>query len=644
MNGPLEPLRTQRDLALRLLEADGVEDVAGVLRGALARLDGVDAVGVYLRVRPGEDLRLAAHSGVSAGFAEAVHVWRDGHPAAGAPVLGGRTVEVDRTQMATDPDLAPLLEEGLRCEVLVPVTAADEVLLAAAVAGRRLDRLPDATRRTAEALAATAAQAVRRLRVEQRRREGEAEARAALELQVELATALLSSRDRPELLRRIVDGLMEVPWIDSAGVYLLDRPAGVARLTVHRGLSPQLAAVAGVVSLDVPEAVEMLRGRPRYDHPDDERYLEPLRREVAADGFVGRALVPVTAGGWVEAVLVAASRKSPECPAEVRSGLESSALHVGAAMRRLDAEEALRHSERVLRHAQSVAHLGSWRWDPRTGEMWWSDEMCRIYGVEPGQPPPGIGFLTDSVHPEDRDPDIQTIHEEAGRVVSNLFEQRIVRADGTVATLQTQLELETDRGGALTSLLGVVQDVTERRRIEAALERRLRFERATASISTELLSGREGALQRVLRELLVVSGASRVYLFENFDDPADGPCARQIAEASAPGVESQSANPLLQHCPWSGAGFERWPRLLAAGEPVCGLVEHLPEGERATLEPQGIVSLLVLPVFVAGRWWGFVGFDDTFQPRQWQDPDVLLLRTVAEMLGTFLERRRRPRG
>jgi len=76
---------------------------------------------------------------------------------------------------------------------------------------------------------------------------------------------------------------------------------------------------------------------------------------------------------------------------------------------------------------------------------------------------------------------------------------------------------------------------------------------------------------------------------------------------------------------------------------VCGLVEHLPSGERAGLEPQGILSLLVLPVFVADRWWGLIGFDDTSQPRQWQDPDVLLLRTVAEMLGTFLERRRSPR-
>lgn len=643
MNDPLELLRIQRDLAFRLLEVDAVEDVAGLLRDAVATLAGVDAVGIYVRARPGDDLRLGAHCGVSAGFAEAVRVWRDDRPTLGAPVLDGRTVAVDRATMASDPKLAPLLEEGLGWEELVPVTAAHETVLVAAAAGRRRDRVPEATGRAVEALAATAAQSVRRIRAEQRRRQGEAAARAALGLQVELATALLASRDHPELRRRIVDGLMEVPWIDSAGVYLLDRSAGVARLAAHRGLSPELAAVAAEVGLDVPEAVEMLRGRPLYDRPDHERYLEPSRREVAAEGFLGRALVPVTADGRVVAVLVAASRESPECPAEVRSGLESGALYVGAAMRRLEAEEALRHSERVLRHAQSVAHLGSWRWDPRSDEMWFSDELYRIYGLDPGQPPPGIGFLADSVHPEDRDPDIQTVEGEAGRALSNLFEQRIVRPDGALATVQTQLEIETDEHGAFVSLLGVVQDVTERRRTETALKQRLRFEHAVASISTELFGGREGALQRVLRELLVVSGASRVYLFENFDDPTDGPCARQTAEVCAPGVEPQAGNPSVQHCRWSGTGFDRWPRLLAAGEPVSGLVEHLPAGERAGLEPQGILSLLVLPVFVGGCWWGFVGFDDTARPRSWQDPDVLLLRTAAEMIGTFLERRRDPR-
>jgi len=68
-------------------------------------------------------------------------------------------------------------------------------------------------------------------------------------------------------------------------------------------------------------------------------------------------------------------------------------------------------------------------------------------------------------------------------------------------------------------------------------------------------------------------------------------------------------------------------------------VRTFPAEERAVLEPQGIVSILVLPIVVGGRWWGFIGFDETRQPRVWKDAEVSLLKTAAEILGTFFTRK-----
>src|SRR5258708_2828283 len=63
-------------------------------------------------------------------------------------------------------------------------------------------------------------------------------------------------------------------------------------------------------------------------------------------------------------------------------------------------EDALRSSERLLSEAQRVAHIGNWIWDLPNRAVTWSDELYRLFGMEPGGFDPGaeaMGF----VHPDD---------------------------------------------------------------------------------------------------------------------------------------------------------------------------------------------------------------------------------------------------
>ncbi len=73
---------------------------------------------------------------------------------------------------------------------------------------------------------------------------------------------------------------------------------------------------------------------------------------------------------------------------------------------------------------------------------------------------------------------------------------------------------------------------------------------------------------------------------------------------------------------------------------IQGGLGDFPENERATLESQGIKSLLALPIMVSGEWFGFVGFDDCTKERVWNDSDISILKTAAEMIGTYFERKR----
>ncbi|MDP9437831.1 MAG: PAS domain S-box protein [Actinomycetota bacterium] len=145
------------------------------------------------------------------------------------------------------------------------------------------------------------------------------------------------------------------------------------------------------------------------------------------------------------------------------------------------AEEVLRQSEAALASAQRIAHLGSWERDPRTGELVWSDETYRIFGLAPGEPDPvPYEVFWNAVHPDDRallDGVIRAaLHE--GKEYDTCY--RLVRPDGEVRCVNEQAEVILDDAGRSVRMLGTVHDVTERERAEE--ERRRSEERFRALV------------------------------------------------------------------------------------------------------------------------------------------------------------------
>ncbi|HNT77604.1 MAG TPA: AAA family ATPase [Anaerolineae bacterium] len=178
---------------------------------------------------------------------------------------------------------------------------------------------------------------------------------------------------------------------------------------------------------------------------------------------------------------------------------------------------------------------------------------------------------------------------------------------------------------------------------QEALAIRVRYEEGLATCSQMLLADAEDSLTEALRHLQRVANVSRVYLFENFTDPQAGLCMRQTHEVCAPGVVSYIDDPQFQGLPYK-EGAQRWADTLGAGEPMVGLVADFPAAERAILEPQGVLSILVLPIRVSGAWYGFIGFDDTRTPRAWTSQDIHLLQTAAGVIANYIERRRAERA
>jgi PAS domain S-box-containing protein len=135
------------------------------------------------------------------------------------------------------------------------------------------------------------------------------------------------------------------------------------------------------------------------------------------------------------------------------------------------AEAALRASEESLRLSQRVAHVGHWTWDTVANRVTWSEEMYRIFGLDPSTFDGDLEkVIATSIHPDDR----EKVNASNNAVLTEQkpapIEYRVVWPDQTVRTVWAEAgEKVFDSDGKIIRLSGIVQDITDRKRIEIAL-------------------------------------------------------------------------------------------------------------------------------------------------------------------------------
>jgi len=130
------------------------------------------------------------------------------------------------------------------------------------------------------------------------------------------------------------------------------------------------------------------------------------------------------------------------------------------------AVDDLRESEARLAHAQRIAHLGNWERELKSGRMHWSEEMYRIYGVDPRTFTPSLPTYLELIQNQDRELVARATGEAVRREGPYSFDARIVMPDGAVRHVHEQAEVVFDEDGTPLRLAGTTQDITERKQIE----------------------------------------------------------------------------------------------------------------------------------------------------------------------------------
>ena len=291
---------------------------------------------------------------------------------------------------------------------------------------------------------------------------------------IERQRALTAQSERDLRLRQLIGGLNEL------GLFMLD-PAGKV-VSWNKGAER-------IMGWDAPEILGKhfsLLFEPQ--EREAEKSGEALRRAVTEGRFEDQVSRVRKDGGRYWANLILSSLNDDA------GDLQGFAGAIRDVTEQKKAEDQLRLSEAYLAEAEKLSHTGSWGWNVGSGEVYWSQETFRIFGVNPGDVKPSYQLFLQFVHPEDRVLVEQTLEKAKSEKSDFKVEFRIVLPNGSTRDLRSigHPVLETS---LLAEFSGAIIDITEQRitekvfrnvQAEFARVARLTIEQYASSIAQEI--------------------------------------------------------------------------------------------------------------------------------------------------------------
>lgn len=334
------------------------------------------------------------------------------------------------------------------------------------------------------------------------------------QLLYELADAVNRAEPVASLYDTALTAMIQAVSADRASILLFDQD-GTMRFKAWRGLSDEYRkAVEG----HSPWSAEQ-RNPPPLLIPDlATSMLEPdLQATIRREGVQALAFVPLTYGGQLLGKFMLYFDHPHQMNDEDLRWTQTLARTLALGIERTKADESLRSSEERLRLAMAAGRMGAWDFNQVTGETTWDARQYELFGRPADRP---IGHATEfysALHPDDvaRVQEAARLAQDSG-VFSSEF--RILAPDGTIRWLSGQGATVADEQGQVVRMVGINYDITERKRVEADLQRSAaELERRVAERTVELTQSRE-QLRALATELNLAGQRERQHLATELHD------------------------------------------------------------------------------------------------------------------------------
>ncbi len=343
-----------------------------------------------------------------------------------------------------------------------------------------------------------------------------------LETLLRMSQAINATLDVNEVLRRLINELVQLLAAQSASVILYDEAAAVAELvtsyeaqaTFHRLRYPLTGSLAGWVA-EHQRPLRVFRLTPE-EWPTTWRLGEQCG---AAPAQVSVLLAPLWMQGKIAGCLEVVWKPHHAITDDEEHLLEmvagQAALVIANAQLYQEKEQALREAQENEQRFQRLAKVTSdalWEWDIVANTMWWSDGVQKLFGYAAEEIAPGIEWWYECIHPEDRErvvANIQAFFESSENLWSDEYRYR--RADGSYAyVFDRGYVVRNEQGKPLRAFGGMV-DLTARKRTEETLqESEARYRNLFENASDGLVCfTAEGIITDVNRAFTTMLGYSR---------------------------------------------------------------------------------------------------------------------------------------
>ncbi|MDL2218600.1 PAS domain-containing protein, partial [Christensenellaceae bacterium OttesenSCG-928-M15] len=264
----------------------------------------------------------------------------------------------------------------------------------------------------------------------------------------------------------------------------------------------------------------------------------------------------------------------------------------------------------TLKKMMHMARAGYWEYFPRQGRIRLYPELLALIGIDAAEAPATIDDCEKWIHPDDWPLFVKrtdTLAKGEDRICEASY--RILHRDGGIRwVVERSFVLLKDESGRVQAIGAMLYDNTTIKVQEKKSQSQLL--EIINNVSSNLTRSNPESFDDLVRESLGAVaravGADRIYIWENYAQNNRLMC-RQTHEWSEHAASMQDKDFAL-FMDYEDVPF--WRDSLLSNRAVNALVKDLPSEERAVLEPQGVLSVLVIPIFFDGSLWGFIGFDN----------------------------------